>query len=310
METRKKKYFQQGIVELYIAIAYYRKSQPDCLQSKTYFQSCLKNFELAERQDLVCENITLLCRILRNLKEWDTLYDTAIESKKLHQNYETQLQLVEDYSFLAEATLEKLELNTVEEYAEEALLILEKISEVRPPLRCSHPRFILAKLQEKQNQTDAAIDSLEKARKEINRQYDIYGYSEILNNSTVKLWNLQNDRLSTFCSSSDCEKEPLSHKDRVMSVSFSNSGELVASASLDNTVKLWKLDSKFEARLITTLEGHSNGVYGVSFSPDCKTIVSAGADITIRLWQLDRMDNILLMIVKLVPYTKDSLVMV
>jgi len=181
LETRKKKYFQQGIVELYIAIAYYRKSQPDCLQSKTYFQSCLKNFELAERQDLVCENITLLCRVLRNLKEWDTLYDTAIESKKLHQNYETQLQLVEDYSFLAEATLEKLELNIVEEYAEEALLLLEKISEVRPPLRCSHPRFILAKLQEKQNQTDAAIDSLEKARKEINRQYDIYGYSEILN---------------------------------------------------------------------------------------------------------------------------------
>ena len=178
---QEKKYFEKGIVELYIGIAYYRKTQPDCLQSKIYFQSCLKNFELAERQDLVCENITLLCRILKNLKEWDTLYNTAIESTKLHQNYETQLQLVEDYSFLAEARLEKLELNTVEKHAEEALLILDKISEVRPPLRSSHPRFILAKLQEKQNQIDAAIDSLEKARKEINRQYDIYGYSEILN---------------------------------------------------------------------------------------------------------------------------------
>ena len=115
--------------------------------------------------------------------------------------------------------------------------------------------------------------------------------------STVKLWDLTNNRLSTFCSSSDCKKEPnsdkkpKSHNDRVMSVSFSADGKAIASGSLDNTVRLWKLDENLEARLITTLSGHSNGVYSVSFSPDCKTLVSAGADITIRLWQLDANEN-------------------
>ena len=111
--------------------------------------------------------------------------------------------------------------------------------------------------------------------------------------TTVKLWNLKSNELSTFCSSSDCEKESKSHDDRVMSVTFSADGKAIASGSLDNTVKLWKLDENenLKVKLITTLSGHSNGVYSVSFSPDCKTLVSAGADIIIRLWQLDANEN-------------------
>lgn len=186
-DKQDKNNFEKGIVELYIAIAYYRQSNPNWSQSKNYFQSSLENFKKAQRQDLVGENIILLCRTLRKLKDWKNLYDKASESQELHYINGQQLQLVEDYSFLAEAEAELEEstldtrLDSAKEYAGKALEILDKIAEERPPLRCSHPRFILARLEEKQNQISAAINSLEKARKEINRQYDPHAYSEILN---------------------------------------------------------------------------------------------------------------------------------
>ena len=180
-EKQDKNNFEKGILELYIAIAYYRKGNPDWSQSKNYFQSSLENFKKAQRQDLVGENIILLCRTLRKLKDWKNLYDKARESQELHYINGQRLQLVEDYSFLAEAELEESKLDSAREYADKALVILDKLADERPPLRCSHPRFTLAKLQEKQNHISAAIDSLEKARKEINRQYDPHAYSEILN---------------------------------------------------------------------------------------------------------------------------------
>jgi len=72
------------------------------------------------------------------------------------------------------------------------------------------------------------------------------------------------------------------HTARVMSVSVSREG-LIASASADNTIKLWRLDGT----LVKTLKGHTDTVLSVSFSPDGQTIASAGLDQTIKLWRLD-----------------------
>lgn len=55
------------------------------------------------------------------------------------------------------------------------------------------------------------------------------------------------------------------HQNFVWSVSFSPDGKTLASASLDNTVKLWDVASGRELR---TLTGHQNAVRSVSFSPD------------------------------------------
>ncbi|GAB1543328.1 hypothetical protein NUACC21_60020 [Scytonema sp. NUACC21] len=74
------------------------------------------------------------------------------------------------------------------------------------------------------------------------------------------------------------------HELWVWSVSFSPDGKTLASASDDNTIKLWNLDTKTE---ITTLSGHSYWVLSVSFSPDGKTLASASPDKTIKLWNLD-----------------------
>ncbi|MBD2532699.1 AAA-like domain-containing protein [Nostoc flagelliforme FACHB-838] len=74
------------------------------------------------------------------------------------------------------------------------------------------------------------------------------------------------------------------HSTGVISVVFSPDGKTLASASTDNTIKLWNLDTGKE---ITTLSGHSDRVNSVVFSPNGKTLASASTDNTIKLWNLD-----------------------
>src|SRR5262249_18086016 len=71
------------------------------------------------------------------------------------------------------------------------------------------------------------------------------------------------------------------HKYSVTSVAFSPDGRTLASASADQTVKLWDVQSRKE---IKTLEGHKDYVLSVAFSPDGRTLASASGDRTVRLW--------------------------
>lgn len=73
------------------------------------------------------------------------------------------------------------------------------------------------------------------------------------------------------------------HRDTVKSVAASPDGKLVASASVDRTIRLWDL---VMGSHIKTFEGHSDGVMSVSFSPDGKTLASASDDKTVRLWDI------------------------
>jgi WD40 repeat protein len=66
-------------------------------------------------------------------------------------------------------------------------------------------------------------------------------------------------------------------------VSFSPTGQTLASASADGTIKLWSLEGKE----LQTLQGHSAEVYSVSFSPDGQTLASASDDGTVILWNLN-----------------------
>ncbi|MBD2346623.1 WD40 domain-containing protein [Anabaena subtropica] len=61
---------------------------------------------------------------------------------------------------------------------------------------------------------------------------------------------------------------------------FSPNGSLIASASADNTINLWRNDGS----LINTLSQHTNVVNSVSFSPDGLLIASTSQDKTVKLW--------------------------
>ena len=73
------------------------------------------------------------------------------------------------------------------------------------------------------------------------------------------------------------------HKDWVSSINFSPNGQLIASASKDKTIILWRKNGKY----IKTLPEHEAGVYSVKFSPNGQMLASASEDKTIRIWHPD-----------------------
>jgi WD40 repeat protein len=72
------------------------------------------------------------------------------------------------------------------------------------------------------------------------------------------------------------------HEESVYSVSFSPDGQVLASASHDQTIKLWHLSSRKDFR---TLTGHL-WVYDVAFSHDGQLLASANGDHTVKLWEV------------------------
>ena len=72
------------------------------------------------------------------------------------------------------------------------------------------------------------------------------------------------------------------HNDSVTSVSFSPTGDALATASFDTTAKLWDL----QGNCLVTFTGHNNWVRSVSFSPTGDSIATASSDKTAKLWDL------------------------
>lgn len=131
----------------------------------------------------------------------------------------------------------------------------------------------------------------------------------------IKLWNLADGTVA---------KTLTGHTDTVATVVFSPDGQTIASSGFDRTIKLWKLDGTFlkdlgqagaaisalrfspdgqtlavtswdntiqlwnfrDAKLLRTLNGHSDGVTSLDFSSDGKTLISGSADATIKLWNV------------------------
>ncbi|GAB1541418.1 hypothetical protein NUACC21_40890 [Scytonema sp. NUACC21] len=76
------------------------------------------------------------------------------------------------------------------------------------------------------------------------------------------------------------------HTAAVLAVDISPDKSLIASASVDNTVKLWRVNGTE----VVTLKGHKAAVRAVDFSFDAQMLASAGDDRTIKLWKRDTTD--------------------
>lgn len=90
----------------------------------------------------------------------------------------------------------------------------------------------------------------------------------------ILLWNLEKRSL---------ERTLKGHSNWVYSLAFSPDDRTLASASADETVRLWET----ETGKCRTLNGHgAPGVAAVAFSPDGQIVASGGWDKTVRLWKV------------------------
>lgn len=79
-----------------------------------------------------------------------------------------------------------------------------------------------------------------------------------------------------------------SHYISVTSVDISADNRMLASASTDKTIKLWRIP---DGKRLRILNGHTNDVLSVSFSPDDKLIASASKDNSIKTWNIESGKN-------------------
>lgn len=79
------------------------------------------------------------------------------------------------------------------------------------------------------------------------------------------------------------DRTVLGHRDLVQGIAFSPDGRILATASLDATLKLWEFST---SRELATLTGHLEDAISVDFSPDGRTLASLGSGRDVRLWHL------------------------
>ena len=101
---------------------------------------------------------------------------------------------------------------------------------------------------------------------------------------TIRLWDVETGAtLRVFPGDDDTTGDIIEgHTERVNDVAFSPDEQLMASASLDQTARLWDIET---GETLHVLEGHTRQVMSVAFSPDGRVLATASD--TIRLWDVE-----------------------
>ena len=76
------------------------------------------------------------------------------------------------------------------------------------------------------------------------------------------------------------------HTKKISAVTFSPNAHIIASASYDNSVRLWFPGSSIKTKV---LNGHTAPVRSVDFLRDGRSILTAGNDKTVKLWDSENL---------------------
>jgi WD40 repeat protein len=164
----------QGAVILYIGLCYRYLGELNqterssfCQMAREYLQKCIDVFEQAQRADLIAKFINQLSEVLQCLEAWDDLQVISEKSLKLHQTYGYQVELAQDYGFLAQVALKHCNGYSASKLCHQALDVLANVPKEQQQNQSLY-LFLLGKSLWQLGQKQQAIDSLEKAKQEIN----------------------------------------------------------------------------------------------------------------------------------------------
>ena len=102
--------------------------------------------------------------------------------------------------------------------------------------------------------------------------------------NTVRLWDLSVSGIGFWKKPSGKQLQQLTgHTSTVNGVTISPNGQILASGSWDQTVRLWDVAT---GRQLQQLTGHTGIVNGVSISPNGQILASGSWDKTVRLWDV------------------------
>jgi WD40 repeat protein len=79
------------------------------------------------------------------------------------------------------------------------------------------------------------------------------------------------------------------HRDFISGLAFSSDGVLVATGSMDGTIRIW---NSADGEGIASLPGHMQETTDVAFSPDGRTLASLGKRESLKLWHLPTMREV------------------
>ena len=109
---------------------------------------------------------------------------------------------------------------------------------------------------------------------------------------SINLWTLSTSVNPDHLGLSKLSDTLKGHTGTVASISYLAGRGVLATASFDRTIKLWRLrteatgEAKHTAALQATLTGHTDGINGIVYLADKGVIASTGDDNTLRLWAL------------------------
>lgn len=116
--------------------------------------------------------------------------------------------------------------------------------------------------------------------------------ASVSDDKTLKLWKLP----ANFSSADFISDEPqsltasstvIAHDKDVSGVDVSPNDRILATCSMDKTVKLWNVSSNLVLTQMGTITDHKRGVWDVKFSPTDQVLASCSGDCTVKIFALE-----------------------